>query len=323
MSTHEIDPRGYIAPSVSTAARAKLDAARAILAALPASPLPQTLADFDAAVARGAIVAEQFNRGALEELAPVVTEVNLNGVPALEVRPRDYGDDGTALVYVHGGGFVQGSARQNLLTAALAASTAKRRVISIDYTLAPRGTCRTILDEVAAAWVALLRDRSARALGLLGDSAGGCIAAAATLLLRERGLSMPGALVLLSPVTDLASEGDTHVTLAPVDYLDARMLDIAGRVYALGAELKDPLVSPVQGDFTRGFPPVLLQVGTRELLLSDSVRLHRALRAAGQASRLELYEGMPHVFQPFLADAPEGRAAWSEIAAFWAEHLSS
>jgi monoterpene epsilon-lactone hydrolase len=128
--------------------------------------------------------------------------------------------------------------------------------------------------------------------------------------------------VLLSPVTDLASEGDTNVTLASVDYLDPRMLRLAYRAYASDGRLDHPFVSPVHGDFTRGFPPVLFQVGTRELLLSDSVRLHRAVRAAGQASRLELYEGMPHVFQSLLADAPEGKAAWAEIAAFWAEHLS-
>ena len=211
----------------------------------------------------------------------------------------------------------------NLPTAALSASTTGRRVISIDYTLAPRGTWSTILDQVAAVWVALVQERPAHALGLIGDSAGGCIAAAATLMLRERGLGVPAALVLLSPVTDLAGEGDTHVTLAAVDYLDVRFLDVARRAYAPGAKLDDPLVSPVHGDFTRGFPPVLLQVGTRELLLSDSVRLHRALRAAGRTSRLEVYEGMPHVFQPLLADTPEGRAAWAEISAFWSEYLYS
>ncbi len=322
MSSHKFDQRFYIAPSVSNEARAKLETARAMFSAVPVAALPQTLEDFDAAVERGALFAEQLSRSALDVLAPVVTERTLGGVAALDVRSRDYSDDGTALLYIHGGGFVQGSARANRLTAALAASTSGRRVISIDYTLAPRGTWKTILDQVASAWGALEQERPARALGLIGDSAGGCIAAAASLLLRERGSSMPAALVLLSPVTDLASEGDSNVTLAPVDYLDPRMLRLAYRAYASDGQLDHPFVSPVHGDFTRGFPPVLFQLGTRELLLSDSVRLHRAVRAAGQASRLELYEGMPHVFQSLLADAPEGKAAWAEIAAFWAEHLS-
>jgi epsilon-lactone hydrolase len=316
-----IDPRGYIAPSVSAQARAKLEWARSVLAALPVSAPPETLAAFDAAAARGAELAEQLTRTALDYLSPGVTEHTFAGIRVLEVRPQKYRDDGTALIYIHGGGFVQGSARSNLLTAALAASTAGRRVISIDYTLAPRGTSTTILEEVASVWVELLREIPAQSIGLLGDSAGGCIAAAATLLLRARGLQLPAALVLLSPVTDLAGEGDTNVTLAPVDYLDAGLLEVARRAYAPKADPKDALVSPVYGDYSSGFPPVLLQVGTRELLLSDSVRLHRALRAAGQSSRLEVYEGMPHVFQPFLADAPEGQAAWAEMAAFWTEHL--
>jgi acetyl esterase/lipase len=156
---------------------------------------------------------------------------------------------------------------------------------------------------------------------MMGDSAGGCIAAAATLALRDRGLPVPAALVLLSPCTDLAGGGDTNVTLEPVDYLD-RATGAANRdAYAGGADLADPLVSPIHGDFTKGYPPVLLQAGTRELLLSDSVRLHRVLRAAGRASRLEIFEGMPHVFQSLFADTPEGQAAWADMTDFWAEYL--
>ena len=316
-----MDPRLLIARSVSPQARASLEALGAWVAALPARPVPETLADFDAGADRGARGSEHLSRAALEALAPEVTERTVGGVVALDVRPRNYRDDGSALVYVHGGGFIEGSARSRLLTAALAASTSGRRVVSLDYTLAPRGNWRTILEQVVSAWAALVDGTPAHRLGLIGDSAGGCIAAAASLLLRERGLPSPGALVLLSPVTDLAGGGDTNVTLAPVDYLDERTLEVARRAYAPGADLGHPLVSPVHGDFTPGFPPVLLQVGTREMLLSDSVRLHRALRAAGQASRLELYEGMPHVFQPLLADTPEGQTAWAEISAFWTEHL--
>jgi monoterpene epsilon-lactone hydrolase len=158
--------------------------------------------------------------------------------------------------------------------------------------------------------------------GLFGDSAGGCIAAAATLLLRERGMAMPAALALLSPVVDLAGGGDTNATLTAVDFLDRQTLTPGLRAYATEGEWANPLVSPIHGDFGAGYPPTLIQVGTREILLSDSVRMHRALRVAGQSSRLEVYEGMPHVFQRFLADTPEGKAAWSEIAGFWAAHLT-
>ncbi|MEO7680192.1 MAG: alpha/beta hydrolase fold domain-containing protein, partial [Sphingomonas sp.] len=160
-------------------------------------------------------------------------------------------------------------------------------------------------------------------MGLLGDSAGGNIAATTTLLLRDRGVALPAALVLLSPGTDMSGDGDTTTSLAHVDYLDQRTRELTRNIYAPGADLANPLISPVMGDFTRDYPPVLFQVGTRETLLSDSVRMHRKLRDAGRSSRLELYEGMPHVFQGLLADTPEGRAAWHEMAEFWAEHLAS
>jgi len=100
--------------------------------------------------------------------------------------------------------------------------------------------------------------------------------------LRERDSTLPAALCLLSPVTDLASNGDTNVTLASVDYLEAGIFDVARRAYAPGAQLGNPLVSPAYGDFTRDFPPVLIHAGTRELLLSDSVRMHRALASRRQ-----------------------------------------
>uniref|UniRef100_UPI0035CBC0F8 alpha/beta hydrolase n=1 Tax=uncultured Sphingomonas sp. TaxID=158754 RepID=UPI0035CBC0F8 len=311
-----------VAASVSPEARTKLEGIRTFLQTLPNPPLPQTLADFDAAAARAAQFAEHLGKAAVEALGTVAVERTLGGVPTLDIVPKDHVEDGSLLVYVHGGGFVSGSARANLLSAALAAATSGRRVVSIDYTLAPRATWDVILGQVASVWTALLEAGNDPArMGLFGDSAGGCIAAAATLLLRDRGIAPPAAIILLSPVVDLHGEGDTTVTLAPVDYLDASVRELARSAYAPGADTTDPLVSPLFGDFTRGYPPVLIQVGTREMLLSDSVRLHRALRAAGQSSQLEVYEGMPHVFQALLADAPEGRAAWREMADFWSEHL--
>jgi monoterpene epsilon-lactone hydrolase len=311
-----------IAASVSPEAYAKLEGIRAFLTTMPEQPVPRTLDDFDAAAARAAAFAEQLSQAAIDALDPVVTERALGGVPTLDVAPKDHLDDGSLLIYAHGGGFISGSARANLLVAALAAKTAGRRVISIDYTISPRATWDVILDQVAAVWTALLdQGHDPAKMGMLGDSAGGCIVAAAALLLRDRGVALPAALILLSPVVDLNGKGDTTVTLAPIDYLDETTREVARHAYAPDADMTNPLVSPVFGDFTKGYPPVLLQVGTREMLLSDSVRFHRRLRDAKQPSRLEVYEGMPHVFQSLLADAPEGRAAWTEMAHFWTDHL--
>jgi acetyl esterase/lipase len=315
------DPRLFVPASVSPEAAAILRMIGGALAAMPRREPPASLEDFDDANARGAAFAEQIMAGPIAELQPETEQWDANGTPVLIVRPRELRAGAAPLVYVHGGGFVGGSARANLLTAAVAAATSRRTVYSIDYTLAPRAQWRMILNQVVIAWQAILPLHDT-APGLFGDSAGGCISAAATLLLRERSLTLPAALLLMSPVVDLSGEGDTNATLAAVDYLERPMLEPAFRAYADPADWANPLVSPIHADYAQGFPLTLIQVGTREILLSDSVRLHRKLAAAGQRSRLEVYEGMPHVFQPLLAATPEGLVAWAEIAAFWSEHLA-
>ncbi len=314
------DPRLFVAASVSPEAAAILRMIGAMIAAMPPQPIPVTQEEFDAAASQAATWAETMIAAPLAKLAPTLSAWDAGGVPVLSVTPRDARAGATSLVYIHGGGFVTGSAQSSRLTAALAAASTGRVVHSIDYTLSPRADHRTILDEIATAWTAIV-DREGHVPGLFGDSAGGCIAAAATLLLRDRDETIPAALALLSPVVDLAGEGDTNQTLAAVDYLDRNRLEMGVRGYAAPADWRSPLASPIHGDFT-DFPPTLIQVGTRELLLSDSVRLHRALRAAGRSSRLEVFEGMPHVFQPLLADTPEGVASWADMTAFWQEHLA-
>ena len=323
MTNTALDLRRLAAPSVSRAAREKLEWLAALISAAPPSKPPETLQEFDAAAATAELVANYLSDPALSALSPTIVETRLGGVPVLDVTPPSYVDDGSLVVYVHGGGFVRNSARSSLLMSALIASTTGRKVVSVDYTLAPRGTCVTIVQEVIDVWSALLETHDAKAMGLMGDSAGGTIAASVTHALRNRSLAVPAALVLLSPATDLTGAGDTHTTLAAVDYLNKDASASALRAYAGGLPFEDARLSPLFGEFARGYPPVLLQVGTREILLSDSVRLHRALRAHGVESQLDVYEGMPHVFQSLLADTPEGVAAWSEMRAFWARHLAS
>jgi len=294
-----------------------------MFAAMPKQDPPSSVADFDAAQERSEAFAINMGAAMLAALSPEIASWQAGGVAVLTVTSSKARAAAAApLVYIHGGGFVQGSARSSLVAAAMASETSGRVVYSIDYTLAPHATWRAILDEVVAVWAAVTAKHPGTVPGLFGDSAGGCIAAAATLLLRERGLVRPGALALLSPLVDLAGGGDTNRTLAAVDFLDEQSLRPGLRAYAPESEWSNPLVSPIHGDFSAGYPPTLIQVGTREILLSDSVRMHRTLRAAGRSSRLEVYEGMPHVFQRFLATTPEGKDAWNEMAQFWSDHLA-
>ena len=132
---------------------------------------------------------------------------------------------------------------------------------------------------------------------MAGDSAGGNLALSLVLKLKQQERLLPRGLVLLSPWTDLTSSGETHTTRAEVDpVLDKDYLERMISNYAKGQELEDPLISPLFGDFT-GFPPTYIQVGDNEILLSDATRLHRKMIQANVSAKIDIFEGMWHVFQ--------------------------
>ena len=154
-----------------------------------------------------------------------------------------------------------------------------------------------------------------------GVSAGGTLSAALILRARDEGLPMPAAAVLLTPGTDLSQSGDTFHTNLGVDTVITRSDPGALLLYAGGHDLRDPYVSPVFGDFSPGFPPTLLASGTRDILLSDTVRMHRALRAAHVPAELHVLEAAPHGF--FRGQAPEDRELDREVRAFIARNCPS
>ena len=158
-------------------------------------------------------------------------------------------------------------------------------------------------------------------IGVYGDSAGGGLTLAMALAAREEGLPLPGALVVVSPGIDYTGSGDSYITLADVD--PVLRTDPAPRRadYAGDADLSDPLLSPVYANYT-GFPPLLIQVGTREVLLSDTVRLARNARAAGVDVTLDVWDGMWHGWHD-TPGLPEADQACTEIAEFFASRLGS
>jgi acetyl esterase/lipase len=143
------------------------------------------------------------------------------------------------------------------------------------------------------------------------------------LKMRDRNLGMPAAVVLWSPWSDITETGDTYVTLkhAEPTYLYDTILKPSADAYADPKDQKHPYVSPVYGDYSKGFPPTLIQGGTKEIFLSNFVRQYQALDAAGQTVKLDLYEGMPHVFQGQLPDAPESKLALRKMREFLRLHL--
>lgn len=210
---------------------------------------------------------------------------------------------GGALIYL-GGEFVDPWARH-------IASRTQANVISIDYRMPPKYPYPAALDDCLAVYRSLLDHVDPSNIIVGGVSAGGNLAAALMLRARDEGLELPAALVLLTPELDLTESGDTFQTLLGVDRLQHLMP--ANRLYAAGAPLDHPYLSPLFGDLTLGFPPTFLQSGTRDIYLSNTVRMHRALRRAGVATELHIWEAMPH--GGFLG-APEDDEVDDELRQF-------
>jgi acetyl esterase/lipase len=246
-----------------------------------------------------------------------VAELEVGGAPVLEVRPQGWDDDGGAVLYTHGGGYVAFSARSTVRNAALVARAAGLRVLSIDYTLAPFSRWEATTDQVVAVFDALIdAGTPASRIAMYGESAGGSLAAGSVLKMRDGGREMPVALVMWSPWSDITNAGDSYRTLADVEgsYLYELHLAPAAEAYAGPDDLTHPYVSPVYGDYSPGFPPTLIQGGTREIFLSNFIRHYRALDDAGIEVELDLYEGMPHVFQNKLPESPESKRAVAKTA---------
>ena len=192
--------------------------------------------------------------------------------------------------------------------------------MSVEYRLAPEHKFPAGLMDALGTYRWLLENGfAAESIGVFGDSAGGGLALALALGARDEGLPQPGALAVLSPSTDQARRGDTQVTLAAFDPILGSGAATPGHVYAGDTPLTNPLISPVYADLT-GMGPLLIQVGTREKLLSGSVRLARRAREAGVDVTLDVWEGMWHVWQDHPT-IPEAEQASREISAFFRRNL--
>jgi acetyl esterase/lipase len=168
------------------------------------------------------------------------------------------------------------------------------------------------------AYEALLEEHGPEEIVVAGVSAGGNLAAALSLRARDEGLPLPGAAVLLTPALDLTESGDTFRTNLGVDTVLTAPDGSVGLFYAGGHDLCDPYLSPLFGDFARGFPPTFLASGTRDVLLSDTVRMHCALRDADIEAELHVLEAAPHGF--FAGLAPEDRHLDREVRRFIDTH---
>lgn len=261
-----------------------------------------------------------------EQLNVTIVRDTIAGVPVHWVTPnRAQNTNSEALfVYIHGGAYVFGGGDAAVSEGALISSISGIKTVSIDYRMPPEHPHPAAINDVSDVYRVLLESYAAEKMAIGGTSAGGGLSLAAIHQFKTQGLAVPAALYLGTPWADLTKTSDTLYTMEGIDRILVTYdggLQAAALLYAGDTELTDPLISPVYGDFT-DFPPTYLVTGTRDLLLSDTARVHRKLRQAGVIAELNVYEGISHAEYAMLPGSPEFLQSYGELSQFLQTHLN-
>ncbi|WP_233889877.1 alpha/beta hydrolase [Paraburkholderia flagellata] len=258
-------------------------------------------------------------------LGVTVQPTTIGGVRAYIVTPNDIPPEhrDKVLIHIHGGCYELYPGESGTTEAMIMAGLGHYRVISVDYRMPPEAYFPAALDDVETVYKSVLSTHDSKNVGVFGTSAGGALVLELMLRAKHDGLPMPGAIAPGTPMSDLTKVGDSFYTNEKVDnVLVSRngFCQAAANVFAHGHDLKDPLLSPVYGDM-HGFPPAILTTGTRDLLLSNTVRVHQKLQQSGVEAQLEVFDGMSHAQYQMDDRVPEARAAFAEITQFFDKHL--
>lgn len=249
--------------------------------------------------------------------------LTVGSVPAIIVSPSCLMHDDTIIMHMHGGAYVSGGLLQARILASHIAAASCMNVITFAYRLAPDYPYPAQLEDAYSIYQYLLdQGYTPERIALTGESAGGNLALALALKLKQEGKPLPACIALLSPWGDVALTGDSYSSLAGIDpTLDFETIREAALAFTGEdpALMKDPMVSPIHADF-HGFPPVQIHAGTKELLLSDAETLTAVMQRDHVEVTLMCWEGMCHVFQVF--GFPESRLSMRAIGNFIADHLS-
>jgi acetyl esterase/lipase len=287
--------------------------------------LPKTGEEWKPVADAGAAGTIKNIPGLTERLKVKVEKTTIDGVRAFIVTPETVASENRdrVLIHMHGGCYVLNPGEAGLPEAMLMASFGRFKVISVDYRMPPEAPFPAALDDGMTVWKATLKNTDPAKIAIFGTSAGGALTLSMILKAKQDNVPMPAAIAPGTPMSDVTKVGDTFYTNEMIDnVLVSRdgFCDAGAKVYANGRDLKDPLLSPVYGEM-KGFPPTILTSGTRDLLLSNTVRVHRKLRQAGVDAVLQVYEGQSHAH--YLRDdtAPETKEVFQEIATFFDKHM--
>jgi acetyl esterase/lipase len=293
------------------------DAARKIV--------PQTVEQWKAFTKERDAKAAAGAEALAEALSISIQQEEVDGVNVYRVTPAeiDPKHKDHLFVYLHGGAYVLNAGKAGTIEAVLIASRAKLPVLAVDYRMPPDHPAPAAIEDVVAVWKHLLKDRPPTSLALGGTSAGGGLTLASVHRFKDLDLDLPGALYIGTPGADVNKIGDSRFINDGIDRLLVTW-DAGGSqgmlMYAGDYDLKHPYVSPVYGDFS-GFPPSYLISGTRDLMLSDTIRVHRKLRSADVVADLHVYEGLAHGDYAAVPNSPESHEHYAELNAFLLEHL--
>jgi monoterpene epsilon-lactone hydrolase len=304
---------------------AQVNAMMSSAAPAAAEPPPQDVAAWKARIQMVEKALEPRAAQMLKAAATVAWKT-IGGVKVAVGVPHVMRNADRALLQIHGGGFLYLGGAYVAGQAAQMAAAYGCTVHAVDYRRAPDFPFPAALDDCVAVYREIIKQYAPRKVAVAGESAGANLAGATALKIRDTGLPLPGAVGMLTPVTDFTRAGDTHQTNFGVDTVlttsrtPHRGPDSLAGVYAPGQDLKQPYLSPLFGDFSKGFPPTFLQSGTRDVLLSDTVRMHRALVKAGVEAELHVWEAMPH--GGFGGFAPEDAEIREQFARFVEKHAA-
>lgn len=308
------------------------DELREVLAATPTpdmkaafAKVPKTIPEWKAAIAEQASAAGELTKIIAEQRAVKIEADKIAGVPVYRLTPPQIAPEHTnhLFVYIHGGAFVKGGGFGSSIEGVSIAYHLGIPVISVDYRMAPDHPAPAAMDDIVAVWQEIIKDRPANTVALGGTSAGANLTLVSTLKMKELKIPLPGAIFVGTPPVFLDKKGDMRFINEGVDrYLITWDAEPAAAIalYVGNKSYEDPYISPFYGEF-EGFPPAYLISGTRDLMLSDTVLMHRKLRRAGVEADLHVYEGHSHGDYFLQFNAPEATEHLNELNAFLQRHL--